>query len=61
MPKSIRKNPNTSVLLIRVPPELHEQIRSQAASEDLTMTQLTRVALRRYLAEVRPEEARQAS
>ncbi len=61
MPKSNRQNPNTSVMLIRVSPELHEEIRSQALSEYLSMAQLTRLALRRYLAEARPEEALRAS
>lgn len=62
MPTSSRqKDPNTAVLLVRVPREMHEEIRSLATSEDLTMAQLTRLAIRRFLAEARPEEARRAS
>jgi predicted HicB family RNase H-like nuclease len=37
-------------VVLQMPPELHEEIKSRAAEEDLSMAQAIRRAIRNYLA-----------
>lgn len=44
----------TQQLNVMVPPDLHEQMKDAAAEQDLSMAQLVRAAVRRYLKEMAP-------
>ena len=44
--------PALQQVIVRMPPEMHEAIKEAAVESDLTMSQVVRAAVRRYLADV---------
>lgn len=51
-------NAQLKQVLVRMPDDLHEAIKDRAASEDLSMAQAIRRAVREYLVEPQPIDTR---